>query len=73
MGGSDTFATSLDWLLGNATCDTVNCAASDVEMSFEFEFVGYSASEQADLISNRFVKPQIQKTPHSAGFFVGNQ
>lgn len=29
---------SVDWLLNNNICDTTNCDASDVEMSFEFEF-----------------------------------
>jgi hypothetical protein len=31
------FASSLDWLLDNG-CDTTNCGASGVEMSFEFKF-----------------------------------
>ena len=32
------FATSLQWLLGNNTCDMTDCAASAVEMSFEWKF-----------------------------------
>jgi hypothetical protein len=39
--GITAYATSLDWLLddnGLYDCDTTNCNASDIEMSFEFEF-----------------------------------
>ena len=34
--GINDYASSLEWLLGNATCDMTDCAASTVEMSFEF-------------------------------------
>jgi hypothetical protein len=34
--GITDYASSLEWLLGNATCDMIDCAASTVEMSFEF-------------------------------------